>query len=92
MRHKYPSGEIPQFQMDEFAKERKIYRFKQFLKNKLFKIIFRDAEFMRAHDKSKAEKEQFETERKQYLPSVHNNHGVIIKNPKSPKKGDDFEK
>lgn len=42
--------------MDEFARERKIYRFKQYLKNKLFKIIFRDAEFMQALDKSNYEK------------------------------------
>ena len=42
--------------MDKFERERKIYRFKEFLKNKLFKIIFRDAEFMKALDKSNAEK------------------------------------
>ena len=56
MRLKYPSGDIPKSEMEKFARERKIYRFKQFLKNKLFKIIFRDAEFMKALDKSNAEK------------------------------------
>jgi hypothetical protein len=54
--------------MDEFLRERKVYRFKEFFKNKLFRVIFRDAKFMKAMDKSNMEKEHFETERSLYLP------------------------
>ena len=43
--------------MDEFKRERKIHRFKEFLKNRIFNIIFRDTQLMKAVDTSFEEKQ-----------------------------------
>ena len=44
--HKYPDGKIPQKELNEFNKKRKHDKFNEFLKDKLFSIVFRDVEFM----------------------------------------------
>jgi hypothetical protein len=52
LQHKFPDGNIPQKNLDYFKKGRKVAEFQKFLKSELFRIIFRDTDFMKALDSS----------------------------------------
>jgi hypothetical protein len=50
LQFKFPDGKIPKKNLDDFKKNRKVAQFQNFLKSELFKIIFRDTNFMQAVD------------------------------------------
>jgi hypothetical protein len=47
-----------------------VTRFQQDLKDQLFRVIFRDKEFMKEVDRKLQEKTDFEEERESFLPTI----------------------
>lgn len=53
-------------------------RFQQDLKDQLFRVIFRDKEFMKEVDRKLQEKTNFEEERESFLPTIKKVKGQPI--------------
>jgi len=55
-----------------------VTRFQQDLKDQLFRVIFRDKEFMKEVDRKLQEKTNFEEERESFLPTIKKVKGQPI--------------
>lgn len=69
-----PTTKQPQ---DVFRQET-VTRFQQDLKDQLFRVIFRDKEFMKEVDRKLQEKTNFEEERESFLPTIKKVKGQTI--------------
>jgi len=68
--NKFPDGKIPQSQINQFYKDRKIQKFKEYSKKDLFLIVFRDKNFMKALDNQIEYRDTFKKNQKEFLPTI----------------------
>ena len=68
---KFPDGRIPKRELDRFNLDVKRNYFKQQLQNQLFRVVFRDTEFMKAVDRSVKNKNSYEQNKQILMPQNH---------------------
>ena len=65
-------------QPQDVFRQETVTRFQQDLKDQLFRVIFRDKEFMKEVDRKLQEKTDFEEERESFLPTIKKVKGKPI--------------